>query len=61
MEERRLETAMVLFECEVCAVTAVCVDNEPARLAWLDHMENHAQKKRFRAFTWTALTLDFGA
>lgn len=53
------ETAMVLFECHVCHAQAVCVDNQPARLAWLDHMENHANKTDYGAYTWTAVTFDF--
>jgi len=58
MQAAGRETAMIHFECGVCGMAATLVDTPTGSLAWLDHMENHAQKKHYRAWTWTAVQLD---
>jgi len=52
-------TAMIHFECGTCGVNATCVDTPSARLAWYDHMENHALKQNYRAVTWVVVPLEF--
>ena len=59
MNERRRETAMIHYQCYVCHATATCVANEPANLAWHDHMANHALPKHYGAWTWTVQQLDY--
>lgn len=51
-------TAMVHYACRVCALTATCVATPTAVLAWLDHMENHAVRDAYDAWTWTVVPLD---
>jgi hypothetical protein len=53
------ETAMVHFECRVCRITATCVHNAQAELAWRDHMANHVMTEDFDCWTWTAVQLPF--
>lgn len=49
---------MVHYQCHVCALTATCVANPAAVLAWLDHMERHAMRDDYSAWTWTVQQLD---
>jgi len=51
------ETAMIHYECFTCGVTATCVVTSSATLAWLDHMENHAERKNYGQWSWTVLAL----
>jgi len=59
MQQTGDETPMVHWQCHICGISATCVLNPPAELAWLDHMENHANKADYSSWTWTALTLSF--
>jgi len=48
---------MVHFECSTCGVSATCVLNTSAEVAWYDHMANHALVDNFRAWTWEVVPL----
>ena len=48
---------MIHFQCYVCGITATCVHNTPAELAWYDHMETHARRDDYGSWTWTVVTL----
>lgn len=48
---------MVHYECGVCSAMATCVLNEPAQLAWLDHMANHSAKTAYSAWYWDVVPL----
>ncbi len=61
MQKSGETTEMVHYECHTCGVSATCVANEPASLAWLDHMENHAMKDNYSVWTWAVVPLKFGA
>lgn len=50
---------MVHFQCHVCDVRATCVVTNAAVLAWLDHMEIHAAKTAYDAWTWVVVPLEF--
>lgn len=50
---------MVHYECGVCGVMATCVLNEPAQLAWLEHMDNHSAKTAWQAWYWDVVPLPF--
>lgn len=52
MENEGAITEMVHFECRVCSLMATCVNNNPAQLAWLDHMATHAAPAEYDAWTW---------
>jgi len=58
--ERRLGVAMVRYECNVCPMSASCVVTAVSELAWLDHMETHADPLDYRGWTWTVYPLPFG-
>lgn len=49
---------MIHLSCDTCGITATCVATPAADLAWLDHMETHAVKDGYRAWTWTVVQLD---
>jgi hypothetical protein len=49
---------MVHYQCYTCGISATCVLTSSAELAWLDHMEIHAVKDNFGAWTWAVLQLD---
>lgn len=51
------ETQMLHFACNVCGITATIVSTQTGRLAWLDHMENHAQKTNYDVWAWTVMQL----
>jgi len=51
-------TSMIHYHCHTCGVNATCVLTNSAELAWLDHMENHAERKNYGAWTWTVVQLD---
>lgn len=55
------ETEMIRYECQTCAMTATVVNTPSAVLAWLDHMDTHAVKDNYRAWTWAIVPLDLGA
>lgn len=57
MRKEQAETMMIHWQCGVCEVSATCVATPSAELAWLDHMENHASKDRYQAWTWTIVPL----
>jgi hypothetical protein len=57
MQKGERATAMILFVCEECDVSATCVANDTALLAWSDHMANHERPDRYRCYTWTAVQL----
>jgi len=57
MQDSTTDTAMVHFECHTCHMTATCVATAAAELAWLDHMDNHAEKKNYSAWSWTVARL----
>lgn len=48
---------MIHWQCGVCEVSATCVATPSAELAWLDHMENHAVKDLYQAWTWEIVPL----
>lgn len=52
---------MIHYECHVCAVTATCVVTPSSSLAWLDHMEAHADRGAFSSWTWSVEPLNFSA
>jgi hypothetical protein len=49
---------MVHYQCRTCGLTATCVATPTAVLAWLDHMEGHAVRDNYDAWTWTVLQLE---
>lgn len=51
------EVPMIHFECQVCHMSATVVSTPAGELAWLDHMNTHAMKDDFKAWTWTVLPL----
>lgn len=55
--EGRPVVAMIRYECGVCDMVATIVDNGPGRLAWHDHMANHADPSLFRSWTWGVIPL----
>lgn len=57
MTSEGTETAMILYECGVCGIQATMVRTATGDLAWLDHMENHAQKRQYRCWTWNVVQL----
>lgn len=52
-------THMVHYECHTCGIGATCVLNSAARLAWHDHMSNHAVKTGFSQWFWAVEPLPF--
>jgi hypothetical protein len=54
-----IATPMIYYVCDVCAMTAMCVHNNPSDLAWLDHMSLHAAQDAFRCYSWTVHQLPF--
>lgn len=60
MQAAGRETAMIHYQCYTCGVNATCVHTPSADLAWLDHMENHAERTNYGRWTWTAVQLELG-
>jgi hypothetical protein len=58
VQNSKRDTAMVHYSCRTCGVTATCVATPSAVLAWLDHMECHAVRDNYDAWTWVVQQLD---
>ena len=52
------ETVMIRYECGICPMVATCVATPSADLAWQDHMNIHANKRSYRAWTWAVVPLE---
>lgn len=50
-------TLMLHWQCYTCGMTATCVGNAVAELAWLDHMETHSAKTNYGAWAWHVMPL----
>lgn len=60
MEERGIVTPMVHYVCHTCGVSATCVLNSVAELAWLDHMTTHHLEENYSAYYWDVMQLPLG-
>jgi hypothetical protein len=58
MEQAPISTSMIHYQCQVCGMTATCVVTAVTSLAWLDHMDSHADSSLFLSWTWQALQLE---
>lgn len=59
MQQSGEQTVMIHFQCYVCHMTATCVLTSSARLAWHDHMANHALRDAFGQWVWHVEPLPF--
>ena len=60
MAKRGEAVLMIHYACRTCSMTATCVSNVVATLAWLDHMQSHALIDNYDAYTWMVEPLPFG-
>ena len=61
MTEHPVTTSMIHYACDTCGMSATCVANGAAEVAWFDHMATHAVRDNFRAWTWSVLQLDLAS
>jgi len=57
MDRDQQYTQMIHYHCDTCGISATCVDTPSARLAWCDHMDNHAVKAGYGQWVWTVVPL----